>query len=151
MEDLKIRLMEAGDAAEVSAIEAANFSIPWKEKDFLDSIVLPHTVYVAALLGDKVVGYCGCYQSLEEAEIVNVAVDESVRGRHIGHKMIEKMIEEGRKLGICSYMLEVRASNAPAIALYESLGFKNLGVRKNFYDLPKEDAIIMWLDDPNYQ
>ena len=83
------------------------------------------------------------YLSLDEGEITNVAVDEAYRGQHIGTRLMEQLLEEGWRGGLESIVLEVRVSNAPAIHLYEKMGFENLGVRKGFYDLPKEDAYIM--------
>lgn len=139
-----IRLMQEQDLDQVAAIEQKYFSVPWSKKSFADSLKLSHTVYVVAEDCGTIAGYCGCYQVLEEAEIVNVAVDESYRGRGVGRKMLEELMRIGLQNGVFAYTLEVRVSNIPAIRLYESLGFESVGIRKNFYEKPVEDAMIMW-------
>lgn len=142
--ELTIRLMEERDLDRVVQIEEENFSVPWSRKSFLDSLALSHTLYVVAEQQGQIAGYCGCYQILEEAEIVNVAVDKAFRRRGVGRQMLEELMRLGEERGSFAYTLEVRAGNVPAIHLYESLGFKSLGIRKNFYEKPTEDAIIMW-------
>lgn len=142
--ELTIRPMEERDLDQVVQIEEENFSMPWSRKSFLDTLQLPHAIYVVAEREGRIAGYCGCYQILEEAEIVNVAVDKAFRGRGIGRRMLTELMRLGEERGSFAYTLEVRVSNAPAIHLYESLGFKSLGIRKNFYEKPTEDAVIMW-------
>lgn len=144
MSKLEIGRMKEEDLAQVSAIEAACFSVPWTEKGFRDAIAMPHTIFLVAVLDGKVAGYCGCYQSLEEAEITNVAVRQDLRGQGIARKLLEELIRIGTAQGAFAYTLEVRVSNGPAIHLYESLGFGSVGIRKNFYEKPTEDAMIMW-------
>jgi len=141
-ETIKIRRMEEKDLEQVASIEAKNFSMPWSCEAFRDSLRLSHTLYLVAEAGDQIAGYCGCYWMLDEAEIVNVAVDSHWRGQGIGRKMLLELMHIGRELGVFTYMLEVRQSNVPAIRLYESLGFQYAGIRKNFYEKPMEDAKI---------
>lgn len=143
-EKLTFRLMEERDLDQVVQIEKENFSVPWSRKSFLETLGLPHAIYVVAEQEGQIAGYCGCYQILEEAEIVNVAVDKALRRKGIGRRMLTELMRLGEERGAFAYTLEVRSSNTPAIRLYESLGFKSLGVRKNFYEKPTEDAIIMW-------
>ena len=142
--EVTIRLMEEKDLDQVAAIEQKYFSMPWSRKSFSDSLKLSHALYVAAEVDGQIAGYCGCYQLLEEAEIVNVAVDGPYRGQGIGRKMLTELMRLGLERGAFAYTLEVRVSNMPAIRLDESLGFENLGIRKNFYEKPVEDAMIMW-------
>jgi len=142
--EVVIRLMEERDLEQVAAIDKKYFSMPWSENAFSDSLKLSHTLYVVAETEGRIAGYCGCYQLLEEAEIVNVAVDEAYRGRGIGRKMLTELMRMGLERGAFAYTLEVRVSNVPAIRLYESLGFESVGIRKNFYEKPVEDAMIMW-------
>ena len=80
-----------------------------------------------------------------EGEITNVVIKEEFRGRGYAYSMMQRLLEEGRKLGVSDFTLEVRVSNTPAIKLYEKLGFKSEGIRPGFYDKPKEDAMILWL------
>ena len=140
----EIRKMSREDLPQVAALEAAVFSLPWSEKGFLDSLNDPATEYLCVLSGTKVVGYCGFLQVLDEADITNVAVDEAFRGQGIGRRMLEQLMDAGRARGVKAFTLEVRTGNTAAVSLYEKLGFERAGIRRNFYDLPKEDALIMW-------
>ena len=142
-----IREMTPQDLDKVVEIEQQTFSKPWSRNDFLDSLKNEYTFYVVAeeMATKVVVGYCGYYCSFEEANIVNVAVEESARRNGVGETMLRFLIDFGRRQGITEMFLEVRVSNAPAIGLYEKLGFAIVGTRKNFYDAPVEDARIMLL------
>lgn len=144
MNNLTIRRMEERDLDAVCQIEEETFSLPWSKKSFAESILLYHTIFLVAELNGLVAGYCGCYQSLEEAEIVNVAVKKELRGLGIGRKMLTELMNLGKGQGVFAYTLEVRVSNHTAIHLYESLGFESIGIRKNFYEKPTENAMIMW-------
>lgn len=143
---LEIKKMLPEDAAEVAAIERMIFSQPWSEKGFLDSLESPDTLYLVVKVQGVIVGYCGLLQSFEEADITNVAVHPEWRGRGIAYQMLQTMMEQGKTRGIERYTLEVRVSNASAIHVYEKLGFTSVGIRKNFYDMPREDAVIMWTE-----
>ncbi len=85
----------------------------------------------------------GMYVALDEGEITNVAVDPIFRGQGIGKLLLEELFFRARKNRLSSIVLEVRASNTGAIALYTAMGFVDLGIRKNFYEFPTEDARIM--------
>ena len=141
---LEIRFMKTEDLEKVAAIESSLFSMPWSAKGFLDSMNLAYTIYLTALWDCKVAGYCGLLQSFEEADITNVAVAKEFQERGIAFAMLVELLKLGNEKGISDYTLEVRVSNAPAIHLYEKLGFVNEGIRKNFYEKPREDAMIMW-------
>lgn len=143
---LEIKKMLSEDAAEVAAIERMIFSQPWSEKGFLDSLKSPDTLYLVVKVQGVIVGYCGLLQSFEEADITNVAVHPEWRGRGIAYQMLQILMEQGKTRGIERYTLEVRVSNASAIHVYEKLGFTSVGIRKNFYDMPREDAVIMWTE-----
>lgn len=141
---LNIRRMEEGDLDQVCAIEEETFSMPWSRKSFQDTISYYHTLFLVAELDGEIAGYCGCYQSLEEAEITNIAVRRQLRGHGIGRRLLTELMRLGKEQGAFAYTLEVRVSNQAAIHLYESLGFVSFGIRKNFYEKPREDAMIMW-------
>ncbi|MEG1945733.1 MAG: ribosomal protein S18-alanine N-acetyltransferase [Lachnospiraceae bacterium] len=94
----------------------------------------------------QIEGYCGMYCSLEEGEITNVAVNPMMQRQGIGRKVVEDVLQQASKRGITQVVLEVRVSNHPAITLYEKLGFQEIGIRKGFYEKPKEDAAIMSLE-----
>lgn len=141
---LNIRRMEEGDLDQVCAIEEETFSMPWSRKSFQDTISYYHTLFLVAELDGEIAGYCGCYQSLEEAEITNIAVRRQLQGHGIGRRLLMELMRLGKEQGAFAYTLEVRVSNQAAIHLYESLGFVSFGIRKNFYEKPREDAMIMW-------
>ena len=143
MSEWIIRPMEERDLPEVSRIEREAFSVPWSEQSFRDSLALPYAVFLTAECEGQVAGYCGCYQSLEEAEITNVAVKQEFRGRGIAKALLQELFRLGKARGASVFLLEVRVGNQPAICLYEGQGFRNMGLRRNFYEKPREDAGIM--------
>lgn len=138
-----IRLMQEKDIEAVSEIETYTFSMPWSPKSFLEAIRREGNIYLVAEYRGNIVGYCGLWKIEEEADITNVAVDSEWRGLRIGKTMLLQLIIEGKKAGIESFTLEVRESNTVARNLYESLDFESVGMRKNFYVKPTENAIIM--------
>ena len=140
-----IRKMQESDLDEVCKIEQESFSIPWTREAMADSLKSENNVYLVAEYAGKIVGYCGRWGIVGEGQINNVAVDASYQGRGIASKMMKALIEEGSRKKLTEFTLEVRESNIAAIRLYEKTGFQKEGIRKNFYDAPKEDAVIMWL------
>ncbi len=141
---LRIREMEAADAEMVSELEREIFSMPWSAKDFLEMVEADYAHYYVAEINGRIAGCCGIRNVAGEGEITNVMVAAGDRRKGIGRKMMEYMLERADRIGIGDCTLEVRVSNLPAIRLYESLGFKGEGVRPDFYDKPREDALIMW-------
>lgn len=141
---LQIDDMRPEDLEQVSNMEAACFSMPWSKKSFEENLNRSDAVYVVARDGDKVLGYCGAYVILNEADINQVAVEPLHRKKGVGGKMLVALLDKLGKAGADAVTLEVRKSNEAAIALYESMGFVTEGIRKNFYEKPVEDALIMW-------
>lgn len=144
MGEIIIRKMQPEDLAEVCKIEKDNFSLPWSEKSFLESMEREDTVFLVALEDEDVAGYIGCYCIAGAGEITNVAVKASHRRKGIGGKLLQKLYEKGAALDTQEYFLEVRESNEAAIGLYLRQGFVKEGIRKNFYEKPVENAVIMW-------
>lgn len=142
---IQIRLMRAEDINQVHEIENKTFSMPWSKIALKESFERPDGIHVVACEEEKVVGYCSLFNIVNEGNINNVAVDKNYRGRQIGFSMLTQLIKIGNEKNIEAYTLEVRRSNTRAIKLYHKLGFKTEGLRKNFYENPKEDALIMWL------
>lgn len=138
-----VRAMQTEDVDAVAVLEAQIFSMPWSRQGFLDSLQREDTVFLVAEEDGLIVGYIGMYVALDEGEITNVAVSAEMRRRGIGELLVGNIIKEANERGLERVILEVRVSNENAIRLYERNGFKNQGVRKGFYDLPKEDAYIM--------
>lgn len=141
---LEIRPMTLADTEAAAVIEKQIFSDPWSAKGFAVSLKMPNYTYLVAVMGTEIVAYCGMLQALDEADITNVAVAKKYRGLGIAERMLRQLIARGDRAGITAYTLEVRVSNRPAISLYEKLGFQSAGIRRGFYDKPKEDAMIMW-------
>lgn len=140
-----IRQMLLEDLEQVCEIEEQIFSKPWSQKGFKDALNKTNNIYLLAEIDKMIVGYCGLWNIAGEGQITNVAVKEEFRNQKVGTVLLSRLIEEGRKKQITTFTLEVRESNQYAIRLYQYLGFKSFGIRKDFYQAPKENAIIMWL------
>lgn len=145
--DILIRSMEIEDLEQVCNIENQIFSKPWTREGFLSSLSDSNNIYLVVQRNDEIVGYCGLWGVVGEGQINNVAVKSLFRGQGIGQCMLTKLLQEGKKNSLTSFTLEVRESNAVAIGLYERLGFQPVGIRKNFYEEPREGAVIMWLEN----
>lgn len=144
MGEIIIRKMQPQDLLQVCEIEKDNFSVPWSEKSFKDSMERTDTVFLVAIEDAQVAGYIGCYCIAGTGEITNVAVKETHRRKGIGGMLLEKLFEEGVILNTHEFFLEVRESNEAAIGLYSRQGFVKEGIRKKFYEKPVENAVIMW-------
>lgn len=145
MSELIVRRMTVSDAESVSRLEQEIFSQPWSRQAFLDALANENVIFFVAELSGITVGYCGMYCVLDEGEITNVAVSACCQGQGIGRKMLDTFLKEAREHGVHQVYLEVRVSNEGAIHLYRSLGFEIQGVRKNFYEMPREDGYVMSL------
>lgn len=140
---MQIRPMTMEDCEQVAAIEAVSFSMPWSLKAFTETVQKANFRYFVAEDAGEIIGYCGFLFVLDEAEIPNVCVKASARQKGVGKKMMSFLLEEATKLGLAVLYLEVRESNVAARRLYESLGFIENGIRKNFYEQPTENAVLM--------
>lgn len=140
---MRVRTMQEADIVQVAALEQEIFSKPWSARGFADSLKLSNTIFLVAEEEKKICGYLGMYVSIDEAEITNVAVSPMMRRRGIGQMLLEKAKKEAESHEVKKIVLEVRCSNDSAVRLYERSGFVTCGVRKGFYELPKEDALIM--------
>ena len=136
--------MREADLPQVAEIEKQNFSIPWSLESFRESMMLEHTIYLVAEEKEIVTGYCGMYRVFNEGEIVNVAVDSKYRRRGVAKELLEQLLKESEALNVDNFFLEVRESNEAAINLYKKLGFTVSGIRRDFYEKPRENAIFMW-------
>ena len=141
---MTIESMTVDDISQVAEIERQIFSIPWSEKAFRNSMESDNTIYIVAKENNNVAGYAGMYLSFEEGNITNVAVNPLSRRKGIGEKIVRVILNRAYEKGVRDVFLEVRETNSVAIALYEKIGFKEEGIRKNFYDKPRENALIMW-------
>lgn len=128
---------------EIERIERACFSMPWTLQQLETQLTDERHVFLAAELGSLTAGYVGMMYVLDEGYISNVAVDADFRRRGVADALIAALIARCEELKLVFVTLEVRRSNAPAIALYEKHGFVTVGERKNYYELPREDALLM--------
>lgn len=142
-----VRPMTEKDLDEVAEIENTAFSRPWSKQGFLDALNNQSAFYLVAEKNSEILGYLGLWQSFEQADITNVAVKAGARRQGIATALLEEVKKQSRSRGITALTLEVRKSNEAAIHLYEKQGFHSVGIRPGFYDMPKEDALIMWLTD----
>lgn len=143
-----IRPMTLETADDVAAIEAACFTDPWSTQSLRCEAVNPSAYYLTASDSFCIVAYIGLHQVLDEGHITNIAVSPIYRRQGIAKALLCEIIDYARKKDIAFLTLEVRASNRPAIALYESLGFEQVGTRPCYYRHPVEDALLMtrWLN-----
>lgn len=139
------RDMVESDLIEVVAMEEEIFPQPWTREDFLHSIIMDTDIYLVVEENNEIIGYCGLWGVAGEGQINNVAVKEGYQSQGIGFYMLSQLISKGKRKGLKSFTLEVRESNKKAIALYEKLNFEISGIRKEFYNKPEENALIMWL------
>ena len=137
---IEIVRMNESHVTAVAELERQNFSEPWPEIAVRSELTNKLALWLVALDGEAVVGYVGSQTVLQEADMMNIAVADTHRRRGIAKMLVEELI---RQLDAYQLTLEVRASNAPAISLYEALGFQQVGLRKNYYRKPKEDALIL--------
>lgn len=149
MDDLTIRMADAGDIDAIAALEQICFTTPWSR----DSIAQELTgndmaLYFMAEIDGKTVGYGGMWMIVDEGHIINIAVLPEHRGRHIASLIMAVLIAFGETRGVKRFTLEVRSSNEPAKAVYRKFLFKEEGLRRGYYQDNGEDAIIMWRD-PN--
>lgn len=138
------RRLRAEDVPMVSRLEKETFSMPWPAESFLNMIEKEDMAYFVAEEDGQILGGCGLYLIAGEGSITNVAVATEARRRGIATGLLTYLLSEGDRAGLTAYTLEVRVSNRAAIALYEKLGFVSEGIRPNFYEKPREDAMIMW-------
>jgi ribosomal-protein-alanine N-acetyltransferase len=141
---LDLRPMELGDLDQVLEIETESFVEPWTRANFEEEIGgLGDSTLTVALLGEKVAGYSVTWYLPDHVHLANVAVRGDCRGRGIGRALVEDVIENAARGGVGKIMLEVRESNVEARRLYETLGFRAVGVKRNYYTKENEDAILM--------
>ena len=129
---------------QMAQIEIECFSVPWSREALLEELDNPYAHYVVCCdKAGNVVGYIGSRIVLDEADITNVAVRPQYRRRGIAARLVSMMLEQMAEKGVVSVLLEVRESNLPAKNCYAQAGFTVVGRRKNYYELPKEDALLM--------
>ena len=135
--------MTADHVSQVAELEKICFSDPWSEKSVASELTNPLSLWLVAVEDDWVAGYVGSQSVMGESDMMNVAVHPDFRRQGVAEKLVLELVAALGKNDNHCLTLEVRASNVPAIALYEKLGFARIGLRKNYYRNPKEDALIL--------
>lgn len=139
----EITRMTAAHVPQVAALERECFSDPWSQQSVASELSNPLSLWLVWVEDGVVLGYVGSQTVMDETDMMNVAVAPAARRRGIAQKLIEALVQQLQKQGSRCLSLEVRASNAPAIALYGRLGFREVGRRLNYYRHPKEDGLIL--------
>ena len=140
---MEILLMNESHVEQVAQLEKVCFSAPWSENSIRGELLNPLALWLVAVEEERVIGYVGSQSVMGEADMMNVAVDPGCRRSGVGRKLVETLVADLARRQVNSLTLEVRASNGPAKALYEQLGFAQVGRRPNYYRNPKEDALIL--------
>ena len=140
---MRIVKMSAEHVPQIAQLERLSFSDPWSERSIASELENPLSLWLVAEEDGRVFGYVGSQTVLDESDMMNVAVDLGYRRRGIARALIEALIAALTQRGSRCLKLEVRVSNESARNLYESMGFQMLGLRKNYYQNPKEDALIL--------
>ena len=142
-DQILLRDMSAADLAAVVAIEYESYSVPWSESTFRGLLRRRDAEMVVAVVGNDVIGYAAFWCVVDQGELGNVAVASRWRGRGLGARLIEEVIRRAARRGIVEVFLEVRPTNTVARRLYERFGFVAVGRRRNYYQQPVEDALVL--------
>ena len=137
-----VRMAEEHISA-LAQLEKECFADPWSEKALAEELTNPNAVFRVALIDEEVAGYVGMLHVLDEGDICNVAVFDKFRRRGVATALIQHLVDYAVENQLSFITLEVRESNIGAQKFYETMGFETIGIRKNFYDNPKEHAILM--------
>ena len=146
-----IRPAETEDLDDICGIAQSSFATPWKKNDFAALIGKDTAVFRVCMLRREgetqetaaAAGY-GCIQlAADEGDLLSIAVREEFRGSGIGTALLDALLKAAADLGARRIFLEVRESNCPAIRMYEQAGFRQVGIRRNYYTGPEEDALLM--------
>jgi ribosomal-protein-alanine N-acetyltransferase len=144
---MKVRIvpMTADHLDDIVRLEQICFSRPWSRRMLAEELENQCAAFLVALEPEtnKVIGYAGLLVMADEGYITNVAVFPEYRRRGVAEQIIQVFCDFAQGNHLAFLTLEVRPGNAPAISLYNSFGFEEVGRRKNYYDLPREDALIL--------
>ncbi|MDH3223629.1 MAG: ribosomal protein S18-alanine N-acetyltransferase [Gemmatimonadota bacterium] len=151
LEAALVRRARPDDVAELVRIEEASFTDPWSSDAFESLLLRDDADVLVAVSGEEVWGYAVVWTAADEAELANVAVAPGARRRGVGVRLVRAALETASQRGARTVYLEVRASNQGALRLYESLGFRHVGIRRGYYRRPVEDARVLVLGLPTSQ
>ena len=140
---MEFTTMNCQHVNQVAELERSCFSMPWSENAIAGELNNPLALWIVAVEGATVAGYVGSQSVLGEADMMNIAVSNEYRRQGIAQELIKCLVARLCSNGVHCLTLEVRASNAAAISLYEKLQFQQVGRRPDYYANPKEDALIL--------
>lgn len=138
-----IEKMTADHIKAAAEIEKKCFVHPWSEQSLESEMNGENSIFLIASEGEVPIGYVGLSVVLDEGYMGNLAVVEDYRRKGVGRALMKELIDKSKEQNLAFITLEVRPSNTPAVKLYESLGFKEAGRRKNYYKEPTEDALLL--------
>ena len=138
-----LETMNAAHVGQIAELEKICFSDPWSERSIASELENKLAFWLVAKEGETVAGYIGSQTVMDETDMMNVAVHPDFRRQGVAEALVNGLVEQLQAMGSHCLTLEVRASNVPAISLYEKLGFTEIGRRKNYYRNPREDALIL--------
>ncbi|NLC66869.1 MAG: ribosomal protein S18-alanine N-acetyltransferase [Clostridium sp.] len=148
MDNITICKMQEVHVEDVYKISKDSFPMPWSKEELIKEVYRNKSCNLVALKDNKVIGFVQSWFFIDEADIINIAVNKKFRNNKIGHKLLIAVLENLKKSNIDTVFLEVRISNHQAEKLYKSVGFKVLYIRENYY-MDGEDAYLMVLDIKN--
>lgn len=141
----RLRPLREEDLDQVCALERLCFGTPWTREHFVEELKKPETCFWRVLeLEARVAAYGGFWRAVDEAHFTNVAVHPEHRRQGLGRSLLRALLDLAREQGCRSATLEVRPSNAAALALYEAEGFERVALRPRYYNDDGEDALILW-------
>ena len=150
MTTVELRHLVLADLEEIDEIERRSYPTPWSRSMFTGELSKPTSICLGAFEADDeegaLVGYLIVSRYVDAWHVMNLAVDPDQRGRGVATMLLERLFELTVDDARRGYTLEVRVSNATAVALYERLGFTSRGLRRGYYTDNREDALIMWKD-----
>jgi ribosomal-protein-alanine N-acetyltransferase len=143
---IEIRRLQLRDLSAIDEIERSAYPTPWSRSMFAGELAKPSSICLGAFTEDQLVGYLIVSRYVDAWHVMNVAVAPARQRSGIATILLERLFELTSEDDRRGYTLEVRVSNAGAIALYQRLGFEPRGVRRGYYTDNREDALIMWRD-----
>jgi ribosomal-protein-alanine N-acetyltransferase len=144
---LRFESLQESHLPSILAIEQTTNSAPWSERSFQNELGHKHGVFLVAIEDGQVIGYGGVWLVIDEAHVTTISVSEAFRRRGVGTRLMIELLSRAKAAGMLCSTLEVRASNLPAVKLYENLGYAVTATRKGYYPDNNEDALVMWLHD----
>ena len=147
IDPVSVEPMRKSDVQDVARIERRSYPTPWHEHAYYTEIGNRSACYLVARMAGEVVGYGGMWVIMDEAHITTLAVSPEYRGKKIGERLLQALLEEAYVMGATRATLEVRERNVVAQNLYKKYGFRAAAIRKNYYSDNPENSVVMWVDE----